>query len=276
MKILITGGKGNIATIIFNHLQNIYKIENPSHEELDLLNFDNISNYLNDKSFDILVHTAILGGRRTTSENYDIVYKNLLMFENLMKFSNKFKMIINLDSAAIYDRSTDIMNRKEYELFSIPTDYYGFSKYIIYQRSLNYSHLYNFRIFNIFHANEEPNRFIKSCFLAKENKTEITIFEDKYFDFVYEDDFIIVLKHYIDSVGSPKKLEKTINICYNEKIKLSEIAKIIIEDENKIITLNNDMKHNYCGNNDSLKEMNIKLNGLENGLYHIESKIHSD
>jgi hypothetical protein len=129
------------------------------------------------------------------------------------------------------------------------------------------SHVYNFRIFNIFHANEEPNRFIKSCFLAKQNNTEITIFEDKYFDFVHEDDFIIVLKHYIDSVGSPQALEKTVNICYEQKYKLSEIAKMILgNDENKIHILNSNMNHNYCGMNECLKKMKIELNGLENGL----------
>ena len=41
------------------------------------------------------------------------------MLENLLKFSHKFKMIINFDSAAIYDRSTDILNRKENELITM-------------------------------------------------------------------------------------------------------------------------------------------------------------
>ena len=39
-------------------------------------------------------------------------------------------MIINFDSAAIYDRASDILNRKEEDLLTIPNDYYGFSKYI--------------------------------------------------------------------------------------------------------------------------------------------------
>ena len=39
--------------------------------------------------FDICFHTCILGGRRTKAEDYDVVYINLLMFENLMKYSHK-------------------------------------------------------------------------------------------------------------------------------------------------------------------------------------------
>ena len=179
MKILITGGKGNIAQMIKRNLSDYYEIDNPSRQELNILNKDEIENYLNAKSYDILIHTAILGGRRTKEENGDVTHNNLLMLENLLFFSDKFKMIINFDSGAIYNRATDILNRKEEELLSIPIDYYGFSKYMIYQRSLQHNNMFNFRIFNIFHTNEEPDRFIKACFLSKQDKRHFTIFEDK-------------------------------------------------------------------------------------------------
>jgi len=268
--ILITGGKGNIATIIKNHLQHEYVISNPSHQELDILDMIQLTEYFKNNQFDILIHTAILGGRRTKMENYDVVYKNLLMFENLMKFADSFKMIINLDSAAIYDRQTDILNRKESELFTIPTDFYGFSKYLIYQRSLNYKHIYNFRIFNIFHVNEEPDRFIKSCFLAKRNNTKITIYENKYFDFVYEDDFVKILKYYMDNLSNSLILHKTINICYDNKYTLSEIAKKIIPAEN-IDILSNELTHNYSGDGSLLNSI-VHCDGLESCLEKYESK----
>jgi len=264
MRILITGGKGNIATIIKNNLYSEYDISNPSHQELDILDINQLDEYLKNNIFDILIHTAILGGRRTKSEDYDIVYKNLLMFENLMKFADRFKIIINLDSAAIYDRDTDIINRKEYELSTIPTDFYGFSKYIIYQRLSNYPNIYNFRIFNIFHSNEESDRFIKSCFLAKNNNTNITIFQDKYFDFVYENDFIKILNYYITSYNI-KNLHKTINICYKEKYKLSDIAKKIVPEDN-IIILSHELTNNYSGDGGLLETMDILLDGLEISL----------
>jgi len=175
-------------------------------------------------------------------------------------------MIINLDSAAIYDRTTDILNRKENELFTIPTDYYGFSKYVIYNRTLNYNNCFNFRIFNIFHKNEEPDRFIKSCFLAKKNNTLVTIFEDKYFDFVYEDDFIKIVDYYFMNCENKNKLDKTINICYKKKYKLSEIALLIIKDESKIIINKNYSNNNYSGNNELLENKKLDLLNLEESL----------
>jgi len=273
MRILITGGNGNLAKMIHKNLSsNNYEITNLSRNDLNVLNELEIKKYLSENRFDILVHTAILGGRRTKEENGDVTHNNLLMLENLLKFADKFKMIINFDSAAIYDRKTDILNRKENELFTIPIDYYGFSKYLIYKRSLQYENVYNFRIFNLFHVNEEDTRFIKSCFNAKNNDEQITIFEDKYFDFFYEDDFIKIIKFYFDNIEFPEKLIKTINICYDKKYKLSEVANLIINEPTKINIIDSNSNKNYSGDNTSLKSLNIELLGLEMSLKIYEDK----
>jgi UDP-glucose 4-epimerase len=274
MKILITGGNGNIAKMIYANLSSQYEITNVSRNDLNVLNKSEIEEYLQRNHFDILVHTAIVGGRRTKNDTGDVTHNNLLMLENLLSFSDKFKMIINLDSAAIYDRNTDIYYRSEDDLFTIPTDYYGFSKYVIYQRSLQYKHMYNLRIFNIFHVNEEPDRFIKKCFISKQCNTSIDIFEDKYFDFVYENDFIHIIKYYFDNILCQVNLKKTINICYAQKYKLSEIAKHIIGDETKINIIDKSMKcTNYSGDCSRLYALNLDLVGLEESLKIYENKL---
>jgi nucleoside-diphosphate-sugar epimerase len=266
MRILITGGNGNLAKMIFNGLHNNHIIHNPNRQQLDILDLNALKNYLELHTFDILIHTAISGGRRTKEESGDVTHTNLLMWENILTFADRFKMIIQFDSGAIYDRATDIMNRGEEDLFTVPSDYYGFSKYVIYKRSLQYSNVYNFRVFNIFHPNEEPDRFIKKCFLAKQNNTEITIFEDKYFDFVYEDDFIKIIKHYVDNTNNQTVLHKTINICYDTKYKLSEIAKIILGNNNNIIVNDTSCLKNYCGNHTKLYSLGITLDGIRKSL----------
>jgi GDP-L-fucose synthase len=272
MKILITGGNGNLSKLIKKHLSNEYEFITPSRSELNVLNLKELENFLSKDSYDILIHTAISGGRRTKEENGDVTHNNLLMLENILLFSDKFKMIINFDSGAIYDRRSDILNRKEEDLLMVPTDYYGFSKYLIYKRSLQHNNMYNLRIFNIFHSNEENDRFVKACFLSKQNNKPITIFEDKYFDFVYEDDFVKIIKHYIDNFKSQNKLEKTINICYEEKYKLSDVAKLIVGDEeHKIQILNKDLNKNYSGDGTKLKGLNLPLIGLMKSLELYES-----
>jgi nucleoside-diphosphate-sugar epimerase len=279
LKILITGGNGNIAKIIKNNLFSDYNIFSPFHGELDLLDQNNLKDYIYKINPDIVIHTAIVGGRRTQKDDYDVFYKNILMFENLLYCCKNIKMIINLDSGAIYDRNTNIINRKETDIFTVPIDFYGFSKYTIYKQSLLYDNVYNFRIFNLFHANEENDRFIKACFNAKKNNLELLINDDKYFDFFYEDDFIKVLKYYLDNFNKnnleKNNLEKTINICYKQKYKLSEIANLIesIGEYKKINIkiINASSNHNYCGDSTllyNLKKDKFELNGLEKSLEH--------
>ncbi len=270
MKILITGGNGNIAKIIFNGLENLCQITRITRDDFDLKNYNEFEKYVTNNNFDILIHTAIKGGRRLIQDTSNDVYDNLLVFENVIKLSKFFKLIINLDSGAIYDRSRDICNKKEEEINSIPNDYYGFSKYLIYQRSLQYNNIVNLRIFNIFHVNEEKERFIKSCFLARKNKTKITIFQDKYFDFVYEDDFVKIIKYYIEHFS--EKLPKTLNISYATKFKLSQIAEMILNDNNLIEIQDNSLKNNYSGNGDLLNSLNLDLDGLEITLKKYENK----
>jgi len=273
MRILITGGNGNLAKMIFNGLHNNHIIHNPNRQELNILEFNDLKTYLELHTFDILIHTAISGGRRTKPDTGEVTHNNLIMWENILKFADRFKMIIQFDSGAIYDRSTDIMNRREEDLFTIPTDYYGFSKYVIYNRSLQYSNIYNFRIFGVFHVNDEPNRFISSCFMAKKTHIPVTIFEDKYFDFVYEDDFLKIIKHYLDNIDNQSRLHKTINICYDTKYKLSDIAKIILGSDNNIIINDSACLKNYCGNNDTLCKLDLQLGGLEKGINMFEKNI---
>lgn len=274
MRILITGGNGNIAKIIRNNLSSKYEIVAPARAELNILSFSDVKIFLENNDFDILVHTAISGGRRTKDENGDVIYFNLLMWENILKFADRFKMIINLDSGAIYDRSTDILNRSEDDIYTVPNDYYGFSKYLIYQRSLQYKNVFNFRIFNIFHVNEEKDRFIKACFLAKKNGNDVNIFEDKYFDFMYEDDFIKIVDFYFENVLQTEKLQKTINICYDDKYKLSEIAQFVFGGKSQQIkVVKTESNNNYCGKNINLKKLNINLLNLKESLLVYESRL---
>lgn len=265
MRVLITGGNGNIAKMIKNGLSDEFSIIAPSRNELNVLNFNEMCEFLSKNQFDILVHTCILGGRRTKEEDGDVAYTNILMFEHILKFADHFKMIINLDSGAIYDRKTDILNRKEEDLYTVPLDYYGFSKYVIYNRSLSYSNVFNFRIFNIFHPNEEPNRFISSCFSANNNNTTLDIHEDKFFDFMYEDDFVRIVRFYFQNLETLEVLEKTVNIGYKQKYRLSDIAKIIIQDDSKINIIKS-TANNYSGCVDKLYSYGITYDGLDKGL----------
>jgi dTDP-4-dehydrorhamnose reductase len=88
MRILITGGNGNIAKILLRNISDEFDITLITRKDVDLLDGLAVSNYLMDKCFDVLIHTAIKGGRRSIEETGEVVYENLIMFENLMKYNH--------------------------------------------------------------------------------------------------------------------------------------------------------------------------------------------
>lgn len=214
----------------------------------------------------MLIHTAVSGGRRTKAETGDVTHDNLVMTENLLRFADRFKMIINLDSAATYDRKTDIFNRKEGDVWTVPTDYYGLSKYVIFQRTSAFANAFNLRIFNIFHAREEEDRFIKRCFRCAANGEKLSVHEDKYFDFFYAEDFITVVRHYLRNFDNQVSLPRIINLCYSEKRRLSDIARRIINDSELIVINNEGSKSNYSGDGSLLSSLNLNLLGLDTSL----------
>jgi len=81
--VLLTGGNGNIAKIIKQNLSSKYLITSITRNDFDLLDYESVNEYLYDKKFDVLIHTAINGGRRTKEENGEIFYKNLSFLVNL-------------------------------------------------------------------------------------------------------------------------------------------------------------------------------------------------
>jgi hypothetical protein len=74
------------------------------------------------------------------------------------------------------------------------------------------------------------------------------------------------MKYYINNYISQDKLEKTINISYAEKYKLSDIAKLITKNLVPIEILNDELKNNYSGDNLKLQKLNLPLFGLSKSL----------
>jgi nucleoside-diphosphate-sugar epimerase len=258
MNILITGGKGFVATEIYNNLKDKYKVYNPSRRELDLLDKTSIVKWFdNDIIYDLIIHTAIRGGSRLIPDSADVFYDNIKMFYNLLEHKNKFVKLINFSSGASYDRNTDLNGENDI-LMSNPDDYYGFSKNIIDRLIFNIDNFYNIRIFNVFSENEIESRFIKTCVNNVKQGQNIIVNNDRYFDFFLINDLVDVIEYYLHN----NNLEKDIDLCYKEKYKLSEIAERINVDNKIKIIVNSVSDLNYIGNYEKLYTYNINFIGF--------------
>jgi len=261
MKILITGGNGFVGKSLVKALKTEHDVYFPSSQELDLTDTDSVNKYLQNKYFDWVIHCAIRGGRRTGEDSPYTTYNNLKMFFNLMNNKDRFGKLINFASGAEFDRTTAVNSNTNNLLSSYPTDYYGMAKNII-SRIVQDNHQYNFRIYGVFGVDEDETRFIKANIQKVKKGEPIEIHQDRFFDFIYIDDLINVVKYYINNPSYP--LDNNLDLVYQTKLKLSNIAQLI-PGLNQIKFKTKTQGKSYTGSNLGIP-LDIELIGLEEGI----------
>jgi nucleoside-diphosphate-sugar epimerase len=273
-KILITGANGFIGRNLSKLLSEKYKIDTVSRNELDLTDYESTKKFFSDKQYDLVIHTAIEGGRRTKPDTEEMFYKNILMTYNLLSNKHCFDKIITFGSGAELDRRFDInIDSKD----RYPIDYYGMSKSVISKLCLIEDKMYNFRIFNCFGTDENSDRLIRGNIEKKINGLPMTLFSNRLMDFFYIDDLAKMIDEFlIDYTRFPK----TIDCVYEKSFRLKEILEMIndvdddrveivsMEDEsiNKINSTNGDYVGNYF-------DLGIKFIGLQESIKIIYNRI---
>jgi len=254
IKILITGGNGYIAKSITNRLWEKYHILSPGRGELDLLDSKSVDSFFEGKHFDVVIHTATLGGSRLKEEDETVSFYNLIMFYNLIRKKEQFNKLISFGSGAEFN-----------------TEYspYGFSKKVINKLIHKHDNFYNLRIYAVFDEKEKDTCFIKSNIKRYLNNEPIIIHQDKLMDFIYMPDLISIIEHYI--VG--KDLLKEVDCIYDDTISLSNIAQQINNlSINKVpINIEDPLPgQNYIG---IYNELPIAFIGLENGIKNVFDRL---
>jgi GDP-L-fucose synthase len=232
MNILITGGNGYIGKSLYHNFKDSHNITIVTRQNFDLSNHDATCKWFCEQEFDIVLHTAIVGGSRLYQDDSIVLQHNLAMYNNLLVNKDHFKKMISFGSGA--------------EIFQKNTPY-GLSKNRIAESIRNTENFYNMRMFAIFDEHELPTRFIKANILKYIKKEPMIIHTNKIMDFFYTQDLISAVEYYMTNTD----LTKDINCCYEEKYTLKTIANMINSlDTHKvpIITENETQLEFYCGN----------------------------
>lgn len=269
MRILLTGGSGFIGRNFVECFRDKYEIMNPSHEELDFLNTKAVDNFFDKNKIDMVVHCANVGGLRNSKDNNDLIKINLKMFFNIVRNSDKFGKMIQMGSGAEYDKSKDITIVKESDFnFNIPSDDYGFYKYVCSKYIENSNNIYCLRIFGIFGKYEDYSvKFISNLICKYIYKMPLTMIQDCNFDYLYIDDFMKIIEYFIDN--SPK--EKFFNVGSGEKINLFGLAEKINKLDNYFLPITvkqSGLNKEYtCDNNLLKKEIkNLRLTPIDEAI----------
>jgi len=105
--ILVTGGQGFIAKNLREKLsQHKYNTIYASRYELNLYDEHKIENFIDEYQIDTIIHTAVYDAapKCTKNDKSLVLEKNLKMFLNVVKHSDKVDKIIYFGSGAEYVR----------------------------------------------------------------------------------------------------------------------------------------------------------------------------
>jgi GDP-L-fucose synthase len=255
MKILITGSKGYIGTALYNALQRKHEVVGLGKKDLDLTNLNQVKEFLKNKYFDVVIHCAITGGNRLDIDNSNILDNNLKMFYNLVECESNFGKLIHFGSGAEKQNT-----------------FYGLSKKVINESIKNKDKFYNIRILAVFDENELVTKFVKTNIFNYINKKDIEIFQNKYMDFFYMNDFISLIEYYVEN----NFLSKEINCCYNHYVTLYDVAQIINNLDNHKVNIN--IKHWDMAPpfNEEFTDLGLQFIGLEQGIKNVYEKLKNE
>ena len=252
-KILLTGSSGFIGKNLKEYLQNKdYELLAPGHEELDLTDEAAVADYLRQQSvIDVVIHSANIHMQAATG--YDILNSSLRMFYNFEKNKDLFGRMYYLSSAAEYDRrKLPPMVREEDFGTNIPTDSYGFTKYIMHKEMEKDNHIYELCLFGVYGKYEEwQRRFISNNIVRSLKGLPMTLSQNAMFDYLYVNDLCRIIEWFIEH--EPK--QKHYNVCTGQPIALLDLAHMIneVSDLNTEIQIAKDgWQLEYSGDNSRL------------------------
>jgi UDP-glucose 4-epimerase len=274
MNVLITGRNGFLAKELSENFSD-FEITCVGRQEVDLTDSSSVESLFRYNKFDAVIHTAITGGRRDSTDTFQTFVDNISMFNNLIANKHLFGKLINFCSGAAFGRGTDIYEYHEHRIYGhLPGDPYGMSKNIIARECWSLDDVYNLRLFGCFGFHEADSRFIKSSIIKSLNGQPIVVHKNRSMDFVSSEDVATVVRHYLENdLGNDYN---DINVCYKKKQTLRNIAAEIVSLTNSksdILLEDNSFGCAYTGCSKKLDSLNLDLQGMKTGLENLTERL---
>ena len=252
--ILLTGATGFIGRNLLPLLQESYTVSAPSRRELNLLDVEAVRRYLHKGQFDAVIHLANPTGHNPQDSQNELFERSLRVFSALEHCAGLYGKMIYLGSGAEYGKHRDISKVCE-EAFGaeLPRDAYGLSRYIMSRMAEKHDNIVNLRLFACCGPGDPPHKLIPCIINCINEKKDIELRQDVWFDFIYVEDILPVLMHFIEH---PSKF-KAYNLCSGERIKISSIAHEVRQQMGSganIVLNKNGFNLEYTASNARLRE----------------------
>ncbi len=280
---LITGGKGLVGSA----LQSDFK---PATQDVDLLNFDSIVNYITENQIDSIIHCAAkVGGIKANTEHLaDFYTENITMNSNLLQAAHQcgVKKVVSFMSTcvfpddAVYPLTPDQIHKGEPH----PSNFaYAYAKRMLEVQSRAYREQYDCNFVtvipcNIYGPNDNYDlesghvipSLIHKCYMSKQCNTYMEVWGTgkPYREFIYSKDVAYIAQWVLENYDDPEPLI----ISPDEEISIATIAQEIawrMEFDGKIIFNNKrDGQFRKPSDNSKLKSLlpDYKFVPIEVGL----------
>ncbi|HZT05925.1 MAG TPA: NAD(P)-dependent oxidoreductase [Chloroflexota bacterium] len=255
MAVLITGGSGFIGRNLVEQLSERWEILAPSHSQLDLLDDVGVRRFVRSHPVDAIVHCATKPGHRNAKDPTGLLDANTRMFFNLAGCTGESTRFIFLSTGAVYDiRHYKPRMPEEYFDKHVPQDETGYSKYICAKYLAKMPNAVELRPFGVFGKHEDWEiRFISNAICKVLHHLPVTIKRNRRMDYVYIDDLVRVVEHFLTATPSRSAYNVTSDETY-ELLDLARRVAAIAEDHPPIKILASGMDPEYSGDNARLHE----------------------
>lgn len=251
-RILITGGSGFIGRNLVERLSECYTVFAPSHQELELLDYDVLDRYVEEHQIDVIVHGAIHVSLFHGKERE--LYNDMRMFLNLEKICHRVEKLLYFGSGAEFDKQFDVRMVQEKDLGrTIPVTEYGLAKYAMNTIARQSANIYNLRLFGIFGKYELWQiKFLSNLCCKAVFDLPLTVRKDCFFDFLFVDDLPDIVCWFVEN--TPKWHDY--NVCHGQEYRLLELAELIRRISGKQLSiqlLSSERNLDYSASNERLR-----------------------
>jgi GDP-L-fucose synthase len=211
----------------------VHEISALGRRELDLMDSDRVLDVLRAKKFDAVVHAATYDAapKHSVKDPAKVMESNLRMFFNLVRGRQHFGKLIYFGSGAEFGR--EYWKPKMTEAYfdeHVPSDQYGFSKYMMTKHAFLSWGIYNLRLFGVFGKYDDwRTRFIPNACCQAVLDRPIKMERNRLRDFLFVGDLARIVRWFLEH--TPK--ESAYNVCSGDVRDYEGIARDILRISGK-------------------------------------------
>jgi GDP-L-fucose synthase len=220
------------------------------------LDADAVRDYLKVHRFDVVIHAAAERSNRGLTAAPHLLERNCRMFFNLARNERLFGRMLFLSSGAVYDRAHWRPKMAEdYFDTHVPSDDYGFSKYVCAKAIEAAERVFELRLFGVFGPYEDWRvRFISNACCRAVWDMPVLIRQDVLFDYMDIED----LGRILEAFFKRDLRHRHYNVCTGRVVNLKTLAEMVTAASGTqlgITVCQDGMGREYSGDSTRMREV---------------------